>query len=297
VSQKSTSSARARFAAADLEGATEGGRAPWKAELSLRFRRSGERTVLVERRHEGPLIVQKPLYPESVEICHAVLVHAPGGIAGGDALSLDVRLEAGARALMTTPAATKWYKSGGLPARQDLRFDIAGGAVFEWLPCEAIVFDQSDVGAASTVILEADAVYAGWEIVCLGRHASGEAFRSGRFRQELDIYRAADRLWGEWAALEGGDRLLTSAVGLRGCHVFGSMVVAAGTVPGAVLDACRRVSPRDGACGVTAPPGIFSARYLGGSAEHAKDYFEGLRNLLRPWYAGYPAQRPRLWST
>ena len=275
----------------------DGGRAPWKAELTLRFRRAGDRTVLAERRHEGPLIVQKPLYPEGIETCHAVLVHAPGGIAGGDALMLDVRLDSGARALMTTPAATKWYKSGGLPAHQTTRFEIAAGAILEWLPCEAIVFDDSDVGAESTIILAPDAVYAGWEIVCLGRRASGEEFRSGRFRQGLDIYRADERLWGEWAALEGGDRLLTSVVGLRGCHVFGGMVVAAGTVPEPIVASCRALSPREGACGVTAPPGIFSARYLGGSAEHAKDYFEGLRSILRPWYAGRAAEPPRIWST
>src|ERR1700733_3962791 len=93
-------------------------RAAWKAELTLVYRRSGDRSVLAERRHEGPLVVQKPLYPEGRGICHSILVHARGGIAGGDALPVNLSLEPAARALITTPSATKWYKADGRLARQ-----------------------------------------------------------------------------------------------------------------------------------------------------------------------------------
>src|SRR5579871_3335586 len=83
----------------------------WKAELSLRFCRAAERSVLAERLHYSPLMVQKPLYPEGPNVCHAIVIHPPGGIAGGDELSLVMGLDAGAHALVTTPAATKWYKA------------------------------------------------------------------------------------------------------------------------------------------------------------------------------------------
>jgi len=35
--------------------------AGWKAELALEYRRQGEKTILANRRHDGPLVVQKPL--------------------------------------------------------------------------------------------------------------------------------------------------------------------------------------------------------------------------------------------
>src|ERR1700761_791842 len=141
-----------------------GMRPAWKAELALVFHHLDHRTFVAERRHEGPLVVQKPLYPEGPGVCHSVLVHAPGGIAGGDTLTLDLRLEQDARALITTPAATKWYKADGRAARQDSRLSVAAGGVLEWLPLESILFDEADAVIGATVALADDAVFAGWEI-------------------------------------------------------------------------------------------------------------------------------------
>jgi urease accessory protein len=273
-------------------------RAAWKAELTLVFRRVGERSVLAERRHEGPLVVQKPLHPEGPGVCHAVLVHAPGGIAGGDSLTLNLSLEPDARALITTPAATKWYKAAGRTAHQTGHFQVAKGAVLEWLPLEAIVFDEADARIGSHVALANGAVFAGWEITCLGRRASGEVFRRGGLVQAMEIRRDGRLIWNDRIALSGGDRLMTSVVGMGGNHVVGAMVVAVpASLPADLLDICRTLSPLDGQGGITAPPEIVSARYLGGSAENAKIYFESIRQVLRPWYAALHAHRPRIWNS
>lgn len=279
-------------------GMTPVARPAWKAELTLLYRHIGERTVLVERRHEGPLVVQKPLYPEGSGVCHSILVHAPGGIAGGDALTVNLALEPGARALITTPSATKWYKADGRLARQAGHFQVAAGAVLEWLPLEAIIFNEADAAIEAEVALEDGAGFAGWEITCLGRRASGEAFRQGSLRQSLEISRNGRLIWNDRIALVGGDRLLTSATGLGGRHVTGSMAVAGpGNLSSDLLEICRALSPAEGEGGITAMPDIVSVRYLGGSAEHAKNYFEAIRQVLRPWYAALQAYRPRIWDS
>ena len=255
--------------------------------------------MLATRRHIGPLVVQKPLYPEGGDICHVVVVHAPGGIAGGDQLSLEAEVEAGAHALLTTPAATKWYKANGARSGQQIRFQVGDGAALEWLPQENILFDQADSELATEIELSGQARFAGWEITCLGRRAAGERFQAGRLRQALKVSRGGRRLWGDFAVLEGGDLLLDSPVGLDGRSVFGAMVVAGGgPVPTDLLEALRGVTAPPGlAVGVSALPEIFSARALGDSAQAARAYFEALWSLLRPWYAGRPAQRLRLWDT
>jgi urease accessory protein len=271
-------------------------RPAWKAALSLTYRHIGGRTALVRRRHEGPLVVQKPLYPEGQGVCHSVLIHPPGGIAGGDTLSLDLSLGDGAHVLVTTPAATKWYKADGRVARQASRFDVMGAAVLEWLPQESIVFDEADAAIEAAVQLDDGSVYAGWEILCLGRRASGETFRRGAVSQALEIRRAGRLIWNDRIALAGGDRLLTSPVGLNGRHVAGAMVVASPEpLPADLLEACRAQPSEAGEGRITTLPKIVSARYLGDSAEHAKNYFESLRCILRPWYAALHAERPRIW--
>jgi urease accessory protein len=113
--------------------------ASWKAELELGFERRDGRTVLAHRRHDGPLVVQKPLYPEGGEVCHAIVVHPPAGIVGGDELLLRAEAKEGASAVLTTPGAGKWYRSAGSWASQKLDFRL-GGAL-EWLPQESIVYE------------------------------------------------------------------------------------------------------------------------------------------------------------
>src|ERR1043165_2423122 len=97
----------------------------WKAHLGLSFQKRAQGTFLAEKRSDGPLVVQKPLYPEGPEVCHAIVVHPPGGIAGGDELTLDVDAQAGANALLTTPGAAKWYRTRGPAAKQQLAFRVA----------------------------------------------------------------------------------------------------------------------------------------------------------------------------
>src|SRR5471030_497744 len=117
--------------------------APWQARLALEYGLRGRRTVLAGRAHSGPLLVQKPLYPEGDAVCHNIIVHPPGGIAGGDALELGVRLREDTAALLTTPGAGKWYRSMGPKASLVQNFDIGHGAVLEWLPQPAIVFNAA----------------------------------------------------------------------------------------------------------------------------------------------------------
>ena len=92
----------------------------WQGSLALRYRSEDGRTR-VHDRHDGPLRVLKSLHPEGDRVCHSVLVHPPGGIVGGDTLAIELALEAGAHALVTTPGATRFYRSLGEPARSRWR--------------------------------------------------------------------------------------------------------------------------------------------------------------------------------
>ncbi|MDP2248450.1 MAG: urease accessory protein UreD [Nitrosomonadales bacterium] len=270
----------------------------WQASLSLTFAQQQGRTVLARREHQGPLVIQKALYPEGDVVCHGVIVHPPGGMAGGDHLSLQVSVADHGHVLLTTPGAGKWYKSAGRHASQKLEFSLAGKACLEWMPQENIVFDGADVGFSGDVMLSEQAVFAGWEIVCFGRQASGEQWQQGHLRQHFSIRRCGHLIWREQANLFPASRQMSSLALMRGQAVNGSFVIAAGSVPKEILEACRAVVIQTKAIyGVTALPQVFAARYLGHSAQEARHYFESLWQILRPWYGAREVTRPRIWAT
>ena len=269
----------------------------WRARLALQYERRLGRTVLAKRDHDGPLVVQKPLYPEGDAVCHTIVVHPPGGIAGGDELELDVRLDAGAHALLTTPGAGKWYRSGGPWARMRVALSAKPGACIEWLPQETIVFDGALADLHVEIELEGDARYIGWDIVCLGRSGSGERYTRGECRLSTRIRRDGKPLWLERGRLEAGGTLLTSPAGLGGRSVSGAFAATIDTSARDLLAACRAVLPTAGEAAVTLLPGLLIARYLGDSSESARGYLEAVWRRVRPAVAQREAVTPRIWRT
>lgn len=270
----------------------------WEARLELDYALREGRTVLARRASRGPLAVQKVLYPESGAVCHTLLLHPPGGIAGGDDLAIDIRLQDRARAVFTTPGAAKWYRSGGPQARQRVGIAVGEHAICEWLPQENIYFDSVLAANAIDVQLAPGAVFCGWDVMCLGRAARGERFLRGQVQQQLRIQAGGRPLFEERARIEGGSLILDAPAGMAGLPVCGSFLLAGMDLARPVLDACRAVAGGP-ECrhGLTQLPGVLIARFLGRSAEQAREYFSRLWEILRPAYAEREARRLRIWAT
>lgn len=167
----------------------------WQASLDLGFERREGSTILARRQHHGPLRIQKPLYPEGRDICHAIVLHPPAGIAGGDQLRIGVDVEAAAHALLTTPGAGKWYRSAGPWAEQVVSIKVGAGGTAEWLPQESILFSGAEARMKTVVELAEGARYVGVETICFGRRASGERFDRGSVRLATDIHLAGQPIW------------------------------------------------------------------------------------------------------
>lgn len=196
----------------------------WHADLRLRFFRRDAKT-LCDPWHEGPLRVLKALYPEGDEVCHAVIVHPPGGIVAGDQLQIALDVEPHAHALVTTPGATRFYRSEGAVASQVLSAVVREAARLEWVPQETIVHDAAQAANRLAFKLERGASMIGWDIVCLGLPAAGESFQTGRLDQHLEVGEG----WLERARIDASDqRLLQSPLGLAGRPVIATAWVAWG---------------------------------------------------------------------
>ena len=270
----------------------------WQANLELAFEYRAARTVLVRNQHKGPLQVQKALYPEGTDVCHVAVLHPPGGIAAGDSLCTRVALAGRSRALLTTPGATKWYRSDGPSARQQMRFDLDGDAVLEWLPRENILFDGSRIALSLDVVLSAQSKYFGWEILSFGRRAAKESWQRGILQMRTSIRRADRVLWSEMANVDAGGGFMQSPVGLSAFTVYGTFLVAGYEVEGELLKSCRQVRPAlcVAQTGITRVPGVLIARYLGDSSEEVFNYFTELWTILRPALLAKAACAPRVWA-
>ena len=274
----------------------------WRAHLSLHYTRSGDRTVALDR-HSGPLRVLQRLYPEGPGICHHVLVHPPGGVVGGDVLELDARLDEATHAVLTTPGATRFYRSDGETALQSANVSLAPEARLEWLPMESIAHRGCIAQNRLRLSLAAGAEAMGWDLLALGLPASGDQFDSGQYLQHLEVQGA----WLERGLVDAADaRLLHSPLGLAGRRVLATMWFAAGSplAPArrdALLDAARAELAHDPLrthAGATAVhPRVVVLRVL---ADHVEPAMALLRRVRAAWRGlawQLQAHPPRLWQT
>jgi urease accessory protein len=287
----------------------------WQARLRLGFSRDGDTTRLTERSHVGPLRVQKALYPEDPAICHAIVVHPPGGVAGGDALHLDIGLGDAAQALVTTPGAAKWYRANGKVASQETTIRVGAGASLEWLPQETIFYNEADVRIHTEVDLHPTARYVAFDVFCFGRTHSGERFERGAVSQQSRIRRGGRLLWFEQGRIAGGARDMRSPLVLAERSVCATLIAVADAIPPTLPALLREagealledsgvgktnevdtLSAAD-AFGVTLMKHVLVVRYLGNSSETARRIMTRAWQTVRPQLIGHDATPPRIWNT
>jgi urease accessory protein len=269
--------------------------ASWLAQLELVYAKRSDKTIIAQRKHLGPLTVQRPFYPE-VDVCHSYVLHPPGGVVGGDRLQLAVTVESGAHALITTPASAKFYRSQGATAQQQQRLCVKDGAVLEYLPQDTILFDACQVSTTTRVDLTAAAKFAGWEILCQGRPASGEKFSHGQCRQAYEMYREGKPLVIERTHLQGNTQLQSAKWGLANYPVLGTMLVSDANAQ--LLEQARQIHVDCAALfSATLINGVLVCRYLGYQGIEARECFAQVWAAIRPQWIGREACRPRIWDT
>lgn len=273
----------------------------WHASLALDYQLESERSVL-RYRHEGPLRVLKSLYPEGAATCHNVLVHPPGGLVGGDTLDIRVTVGAGAHGLITTPGATRFYRSTGARALQRTRLRLAPGARLEWLPLEAILYNGCQAENHLSFELAPGAELIAWDVTALGLPHADQAFARGRFCQHIEM----PGVWLERGVIDGSDtRLLSSPLGLAGQHCMASLFFATGIAMERprrelALESARQVlhpHALQPSAGATSPnPQVLVLRVLALEVELAMDLLKKVWAAWRQTLWASAAVKPRIWA-
>jgi urease accessory protein len=283
----------------------------WIAELALSYAWRHGKTRLQHKRQLGPLTIQRPFYPEG-DICHSYLLHPPGGVVGGDQLSINIVCDEDAATLITTPGATKFYRSSGNQrAHQHVKLIVKPGATLEWLPQQNIFFPGARVDLETDIHIDAGGQFIGWEMHCFGRPVINETFNHGSVH-------SCTRIWLE-GSLHLVERLITEAdeginspTGLRGNATQGSLLAA--PVDDTMAQALRDIAnnwqtatetpsteqPSINSAlliGITVVDKVLIVRALGEQSEAMLQLFAALWEHLRPQTLGRPACPPRIWAT
>ena len=278
---------------------------PWHAQLQLDY--DCDTTTPSPRTrarflHDGPLRILQSLYPEGDSICHNVLVHPPGGLVGGDTLSIQVQAGAGAHGLVTTPGATRFYRSDGEWAVQDTQIHLTDGARLEWLPLEALCYSGCQAENRLQARLDAGASMLGWDVTAFGLPHAQQPFKQGKLRQHL----ALDGVWLERGTVDAHDtRLLDSPLGLAGHRCMASIFFLSGSpLPKAQREqalelarACIDAHPIHASAGATSPDAqVIVVRVLAPVVEPAMELLKAVRGAWRQQFWQRAAEPPRIWA-
>ena len=274
----------------------------WHAQLDIDYSSTASRTV-ARHRHQGPLRILQSLYPEGDAICHNVLVHPPGGIVGGDTLELAISAAAGSHGLVTTPGATRFYRSQGAWARQHTRIRMDAGSRIEWLPQEAICYDGCLAENRLQMQLAPGAELIGWDVTALGLPAAGQPLGKGSLLQHIELAGH----WLERGRIDAHDtRLLQGPLGLAGHACMATIFFCSGApLPRdraqQLLDGARAVVDTHAlatAAGATSPNDhVVLVRVLAPLVEPAMDLLRQVRVAWRRHAWQLSDQAPRIWST
>lgn len=270
----------------------------WKGYLSFSFVEQQGKTVVKDKKHFGPLVVQKPYYQE-INRPTVLVIHPPGGVAGGDELTIDITFLKCAKGMVSTPAATKFYRSQGLLAKQHQTIHVTEHAEVEWLPQETLFFNQSNVENRLVIDMESPRnKLIAWDIVGLGRPARGEGFESGCLNQSLEFWVDGELVFLDRLQLTPESNLINSAVGLNKYLLYATSLFYFED-EGSQQKLLQQLQSLESelSFGVTRINNLIVLRVVANEMDALKNLLFKAWQIARPIILNMPVIKPRIWNT
>lgn len=183
----------------------------------------------------APLALDDPAAVVSV-------LNPTGGLVGGDRLIIDVAAGPGTHACLTTPSATRVYRSSGAPAVQDVTLRVGVGATLEWVPDHTIPFAGSAFRQSILVEMAEGARLILVDAFSAGRVARGEAWRFALLDSALRIRDARGWLLVDRFVLAGGAGW-SGLGGTEGAPYFATVAVIGDVGVGALTETAGLAGP------------------------------------------------------
>ena len=163
--------------------------------------------MLTGRRFTLPLQALEPMDLTGDGSATLLLLNPTGGVLGGDRLDTEVSLGPGSRVCLSTPSATRVYRSPERPAVQRVSIRLGPGAALEWLPDHLIPSPGARLRQVTEVAMAPDATLIHLDAWATGRAARGEAWGFDLLDTSLCVRDETGPLLRERAILGAGSRL------------------------------------------------------------------------------------------
>lgn len=267
-------------------------RARGRAEIG--FKAVDGETRLDRLFQEGQAKIRLPKSYGS-EPATAVLINTAGGIAGGDRLAYGARFGAGSRAVVTSQAAERVYRSsatdGGLSGEIATTITVEAGASAEWLPQETILFEGAALSRSLDIEMTEGSALMALESTVFGRTAMGEEITSCRLADRWRLRRGGRLVFADTFRLDGDARaiLAGSATG-AGARAFATLAWAAPGVEARIDHVRAGLEGASGEVGASAFDGLIVVRAANVSAQALRG------DLVRLLLHIREADLPRVWS-
>ncbi|MGN1281361.1 MAG: urease accessory protein UreD [Succinivibrio sp.] len=267
----------------------------WQASISLEFKKDGTgRSVMTRNRHIGPLVVQKPFYPEIA--CHVYLLHPPGGIAGCDSLSIEAKVEEGAQVLLTTPGATKFYKTDGTFSRLTQSFFVSRNCSFEFLPAQNIYYKGTHTFVKTVFDLEDNAKFIFRDVSKCGMKDEEQPFEDSFLFNSVSIRQNGREKLIETSRVDGQYDLYSKGSNNGSAYVgtYISNAVSQSTLE-SIREYLLTCEKCQSAAGITDE--YLVVRFLSHDNEPIEKAIVKIWEMTRTEVVGLAPCHPRVWST
>lgn len=271
----------------------------WQGKINLVYEYNESKTKVKSAYHQSPFKLQRAFYPEGDSICHSVILHTAGGIVGGDILTQNIHLLPNSKVFITTPAATKIYRTQEKKAFQNIVIKLENDTYLEYLPQESIVFNECQYQQKMTVELGDNSTWLAWEIMRFGRTARGETFTQGQWLNYTEVWHNHQPLWIDRQSLQGESNLFFAINGLAGKSVIGNLTLISTGNQKEVIGEIRELINRqfsDLIVGVTTLQQGLLCRYHGDSISEAKTCLTAIWQLLRQKFGKNSLNKSRFWQ-
>ncbi len=258
--------------------------------VRVRFGLAGTRTVRLDVAESGGY---RARFPSTFnDTCEAVLINTGGGMTGGDRFAARIEIDDGAKAIVTTQAAEKIYRSQGPETLVSTSLKIGAGACLHWLPQEAILFARANLRRTLEADIALDATLIACESVYFGRFAMGEILETASLRDRWRIRRNGRLIFAEDVKLCGLVNLALQRPAIAaGARAMATVLVVA-TDAASRLDMAREaLTGAVSECGATSLDGMLIARFLSPDAAALR------ADLARFMIHLTGAPLPRSWQT